>query len=420
MQLTKRYIDISAAAFDAKTFVDGATLHISKEELTAIAADPRFSRVEFDLAVPGEECRLMNVGDIVQPAVRRGQGAPSFPGVVDPIGTVGNGETIVLRGIAVAEILEVEIPLGTFVDMFGPAAEHTPFSRTINLTVDAFPAPGVHKNDYLDALNKASKRIAKYLARAAENRGPNGTEQFALRRDGTADLPDVVYIFQIFSHAPYTDTTYYGGDCAKMMPLIIHPNEVLDGALCNRNYFQLTNADPTYLYQNQPLILELYRRHGIDLNFRGVILSNSPHELSDKTRNAMMAANLAKFHLRADAAVITKEGGGHPQIDLGLLCDNCENYGIKTAILITEFLSPDNAADESVLFTTKNANAIVSSSCLQKITCPPVRRVIGSTPVPDLTNLGKVDPYGGFTLLNHKTRGGTSQQGATMYTSFKY
>lgn len=420
MHLTKRYVDITAAVFDSKTFIDGHTLHIDKTELAAIVADPRFSRVEFDLAFPGENCRLMNVGDIVQPVFKLGETTPTFPGVVDAIDTVGNGEAVALRGFAVAEILETDVPLGTFVDMSGPAAEHTPFSQTINLTLDAFPARGVHKNDYLDAINIASKKAAKYLGQAARECVPDTMEEFTLERDNLAGLPGVVYIFQIFSHAPYTDTTYYGGDCAKMMPLLIHPNEVLDGALSNRNYYQLTNADPTYMYQNHPLILELYRRHGVDLNFRGVILSNSPHELTDKTRNTMMAANLAKYHLRADAAVITKEGGGHPQIDLGMLCDHCENYGIKTAILITEFLSPDNAADESVLFTTKNANAIVSSSCLQKIICPPVRRVIGSTAVPDLTNLGKVDPYGGFTLLNHKTRGGTSQLGGTMYTSLNY
>jgi len=420
MHLQKRYVDIEAAVFDSKTFLDGHTLHIDREELKEVVADARFARVEFELAFPGEDCRLMNVGDIVQPVCKLETGASTFPGTVDAIASVGTGETVALRGFAVAEILEVDLPLGTFVDMTGPAAPHTQFSKTINLTIDAFPAKDVHKNDYIAALNLASKKAAKYLGQAAQACAPDATETFTLERDNLAGLPRVVYIFQIFSHAPYTDTTYYGGDCAKMMPLLIHPNEVLDGALCNRDYFQMTNADPTYLYQNQPMILELYRRHGVDINFCGVILSNSPHELADKRRNAMLAADLAHYHLRADAAVLTKEGGGHPQIDLGMLCDNCENYGIRTAILISEFLSPDNAADESVLFTTKNANAIVSSSCLQKLVCPPVRRVIGSTAVPDLTNLGKVDAYGGFTLLNHKTRGGTSQQGGTMYTSLKY
>ncbi len=423
MHLRHHYLDIQAADFAPHTMLDGATLHLSRDELQALVADPRLARVEFALAFPGEDCRLMNVGDIVQPYWRLGPGASTFPGVVDPIGPAGTGEAVVLRGLAVAEIVEIDLPLGTFVDMRGPAAPHTRFSRTINLTLDAFPAPGVTKLDYISALNTASKKVAKYLAQAAAPALPAAsaeTADFTLRRDNLDELPRIAYICQIFSHAPYTDTTYYGDGCAKMMPLIIHPNEILDSALCNRNYFQLTNADPTYSYQNQPIIQELYRRHGVDLNFVGVILSNTPHELTDKERNAMMAANLAHYHLRADAVVITKEGGGHPQIDTGLICDNCENLGIRTAILITEFLSPDNAADESVLFTTPHANAIVSSSCLETIVCPPVRRVIGSTPVPLLTNLGKVDPYGEMIMTNHKTRGGTSQLGATRYTSTRY
>jgi len=382
--------------------------------------DSRFSNVEIELAFPGEDCRLMNVGDIVQPIYKISDGGVTFPGVVDDIGTVGQGPSVVMGGLAVVEILEMDVPLGTFVDMSGPAAPHTPFSKTINLTIDAFPAKGVSKHDYFDAVNTASKKVARYLGKAAKDCLPDADQEFTLQKEGVAGLPGVAYIFQIFSHAPYTDTRYYGDDCTKMMPLIIHPNEILDGALTNRNYFQMTNADPTYSYQNQPLILELYRRHGVDINFLGVILHNTPHELTDKKRNAMMAANLAHYHLHADAVVITKEGGGHPQIDMGMTCDLCENLGMQSAILITEFLSPDNAADESVLFTTRNANAMVSSSCLELIACPPVQRVIGSTAIPNLTNLGKVDPYNGFILYNHKSRGATSQLGGTMYTSTKY
>ncbi len=420
MHLHKYLVDIDNAVFGSKTYVDGHTLHISKEELKEVIKDARFSNVEIELAFPGDDCRLMNVGDIVQPVFKMGEGEPTFPGVVDDIETVGNGETVALRGLAVVEILEMEVPLGTFVDMSGPAAPHTPFSKNINLTLDAAPAKGIAKNDYFDAVNSASKKAARYLGKAAKDCVPDASHQFTLDKDNLVGLPGTVYIFQIFSHAPYTDTRYYGDDCTKMMPLLIHPNEVLDNALTNRNYYQLTNADPTYSYQNHPMFLELYRRHGVDINFLGVILHNAPHELSDKKRNAMMAANLAHYHLKADAAVITKEGGGHPQIDMGMICDNCESHGIKTGILITEFLSPDNAADESVLFSTQNANAMVSSSCLEPIACPPVKRVIGSTAIPNLTNLGKVDPYGGFELTNHKSRGATSQLGGTMYTSLRY
>jgi len=204
------------------------------------------------------------------------------------------------------------------------------------------------------------------------------------------------------------------------LPIIVSPTEIIDGSLCNRNYYQLANADPTYLYQNHPMILELLNRHGKDINFVGVIMSNAPAQVEDKRRNAMMASSLAKYQLNAEAVIITKEGGGHPQIDIQLNCEMCEELGMKTVILISEFLSLNNSSDEVVVFNSEAADAMISSGCLQKIKLPVMEKVIGSMKIPDPSSKFMCDPKTSFVHENRYMRGALSQLGGTYYTSVIY
>jgi len=72
------------------------------------------------------------------------------------------------------------------------------------------------------------------------------------------------------------------------LPTVVHPNEILDGALI----FAL--AALTFHAQNNPVIEELYRRHGHDLWFAGVVLTLAPVTFAEKERNALLAARLSK------------------------------------------------------------------------------------------------------------------------------
>ncbi len=420
MRLQKLYYDIENVVFDAKTYLDGHSLHINRDELIETVADKRFADITIGLAIPGESCRIMNPGDIVQPTLRLEDEKATFPGAQGEMRRAGNGKTIALRGVAVAEVCERFLSLGCFLDMSGPGAEHTPFSETINICIDPTPAAGVELNDYLEALKAASLKAAAYLAKAAKDHTPDAVEEFALEREGLEGLPRVAYIFQIFNHAPYTDTLLYGDSGLSMLPVVVHPNEILDGALVNRDYGQISNADPTFVYQNHPMILELYRRHGKDVNFVGVVVSNTPHVVTDKNRNAMLATGLVKYTLKADAVIITKEGGGHPQVDIALICDDCEGLGVKTAILISEFLSPSNATDETVLFTTKNADAMVAAGCLEFMIFPPMEKAIGGIKIANPGSTAFCDPHEAFRHRIKSIRGGMSQLGGLLYTSMKY
>ena len=63
----------------------------------------------------------------------------------------------------------------------------------------------------------------------------------------------------------------YGADTDGMLPVLLHPDEWLDGALVPSYHNSLGGAE-TYFYQNHPVIGELYRRHHAqELNFVGTV-----------------------------------------------------------------------------------------------------------------------------------------------------
>jgi len=420
LHLKKKYVDIKNVVFDTKTFLEGDTLHVSKEELSEAAKDYRIKEFEFELAFPGENTRISRVYDVIEPMYK--PNGSTFPGIADKMGRVGFGDTIVLRGLGVTEVVDAELPYYMNIDMSGPITEMTMIlPEIIHLCMIPKIADDIPKNEFLDALSIASKKIAKFVAEKCADAEPNEVEEFYLKEDGLEGLPKVCYIDLIFCHAPLTDTIYYGKDCLPIAPTIIHPNEILDGALVNRDFYQVLNADPTIYYQHHPVVLELMQRHGKDINFTGVVLSSIHHDVVEKERNAMLVAGLAKNVLKSDGAVITKEGGGHPQIDVALCCDFCEELGIKTAILLHETLSSKNPTSELVLFTTPNADAMVTSGCMTDYVLPRVERIIGPDWAKDRAGIKVFSLYEEQLVdLRGYLRGFLSQIGKTNFTSLKY
>ena len=348
MVLKKQYVEIQQVVFSDTSFVQDHVLHICKEELERLAADELFSKVVVDIAEPGTECRLMNIADVVQPSVRLGAEDTTFPGVAGRIATVGSGTSLQLRNVLVSEIMELPVTIGCFLDMSGPATEYSELSKFY--------------------LHRASKVVACYLAKLAVNESVDDTVEYSLRRDHLEGLPKVAYLAGVFCQSYMSDTTVYGESLESSMPVLLHPNEILDGAVTDRNYGTLLNADPTYVWQNHPVIEELYRRHGVDLNFVGVVISNTPHAAEWKKRNALMSASCIHYQLGADCCLITKEGGGNTQVDVAMALDELEfTYGIRCVLILTEFLSLNNASREQVLFSSSAADAMISTGCVMPV-----------------------------------------------------
>jgi len=420
MRLERIYYDIDSIKFGDSSFIKDRELVLDMNELERISGSVAFSKVGIDIAGPGSDVRIHNVGDVTQPTIRPNDEDTTFPGLIGKMQTVGEGCALMLRGVVVTEVVEHHVDIPSTLQLSDEAAEITDLAAKWHVMIDAWPAPGVAKYDYLCELHLASKRVAKYIASLACGHEPHDREVFELGSKGGKKLPRVAYLANVFCHRPYTESLVYGASMLESLPTIMHPNEILDGALTNRDYDNATNADPTFVWQNHPIILELYKRHGVDLDFAGVVVSNVHHELSWKERNAAMSSALIHNNLCADAVIITKEGGGHPQVDIGIAVDILEGrYGIKTAIVLVEMLSPKNDSYGQIIFRSDYADAMISTGCTAKVTLPPAKRTIG-TVLPDRTGNLKIDEEGAMTISHRALKGGQSQLGWTKYGSLKF
>jgi glycine reductase len=172
------------------------------------------------------------------------------------------------------------------------------------------------------------------------------------------------------------DNYIYGLDAKGILPTLISPMEVFDGCIVSGNCAAPCHKNATIHHQNNPVILELLRRNGKDLNFVGVIITNEHAMLKNKKRSAFYAHMLAKI-IGVEGAIITEEGGGNPETDLMLNCKHLENLGIKTVLITDEYAGRDGRS-QGLADTTPEANAVVTcGNGNMLLNLPPMKKVIG-------------------------------------------
>ena len=364
MQLTLAYHTISDVQFSAATRLDGATLHVDQAALHAyLLEDRRLASVATDIVRPGESCRVGIVFDILEPRAKEPGSGPDFPGILGPMEAVGQGLTHALQGAAVT-VLDRDAPVagGKVVEMSGDIGDACPYSPLHHLVVAPQVAAGVERHAALNALRLASVKASVFLARAAIGQTAAATEVLDLSGPAGIDrqgLPRIAYIGQIHSRqrvAEVDEQILYGANTIGMTPVLLHPNEWLDGALV---VSYMTRGVETYFYQNHPVLTELYRWHREgQITLAGAIATMAGSDNDDRPRNAMMAAQQAKWALAADGAVLTKYGGGAPHADMALTAKLCEDLGIRTSVQV-EDMSRDRRAESSMLFHYDEVDAIV-------------------------------------------------------------
>lgn len=345
MRLELKIVRIASVQFAANTALQQGVLSVDRRALVELLRqDTRLGDIDVELANPGDKCRILNTVDIIEPRARVSGSGPDFPGVLGPQASAGHGVTCVLRGASVI-VNDYGLSAGQYqrpgegiVDMWGPGAEYGPYGKLCHVVVLAKPANGVGIDDYCVALKTAGLKAAVYLAQAGADLQPDVIEVYEtpLLRESPAALkalPRVTYIFQTFTNQRIPlpgDPVLYGQPVDKMVPTILHPNEVMDGALTDpfRGYSE------TYVLQNHPMIKELYQNHGKTLCFAGVIICNAPNNAPEHARTANVAANLAKWTLDTDGVVLTKIGGGAPELTMALTAQRCEELGIRTTLAL--------------------------------------------------------------------------------------
>jgi glycine reductase len=248
--------------------------------------------------------------------------------------------------------------------MSGAPGESSHYGSLHHLIVMPHTQPGLPGHAQQKAYRLAGLKTAVYVARAAFDHPATSTQTFDMigpAVPGDAGLPRVAYVGQIFSRQRRPEPgeqILYGADTDGMLPVVLHPDEWLDGALLPSYHVSLGGAE-TYFYQNHPVITELYRRHHArELNFVGTVATIASADNLDRERNCRFAANLVKAVLRADAAVLTKFGGGVPHTDLSETARLLETMDIKTAVQVTD-LARDRRVESALLFNFSEVNAIV-------------------------------------------------------------
>ena len=361
---------------------DGVLLVNRAELVELLSGDERLARVDVDLARPGESVRIAPVKDVVEPRCKISGGGEVFPGFVGDVETVGSGQTLVLDGAAVVTCGRIVGFQEGIIDMTGPGAEYTPFSRTFNVVLIFEPVEGIERHEYEAACRLAGLKAAHFLARASLGVEADEVEVFdlpgfgELLAEAPRGLPKVAYLYMLQSQGLLHDTWVYGVDAKRILPTIIHPNEVMDGAIVSGNCVSACDKNTTYHHQNNPVIRELYRRHGKELVFVGVVITNENVTLADKKRSSSYAAKLLHL-LGVDGAIITEEGFGNPDTDLIMNCVKAERLGIKTVLITDEYAGRDGAS-QSLADAAREANAVVTAGNANAlIELPRLERFIG-------------------------------------------
>lgn len=345
---------LEVAAFTVHEITSGDATTLHDETLTvdeaAIEAsargEPGLLGLRVALVRPGEPVRVLNVLDAVEPVVKVDAPESTFPGALGTLTLAGTGRTSRLDGVAVLPVADLHhtydvstldvYPDGdSFVDMSGPGAELTRWSATENVVLDFLCDPDAAPAEADAAIRRVTLRVARDLAMASIGSPPDDVERLdlpATRRD----LPRVCVVLQVASEGPLVDTYFYGRPLRDSVPTLLDPREVLDGAITAGQYDWSGVRDPTYFLQRSSLLLELLRRHGVDVDFCGVILTlGYLPSAFDKERHAQLAAGLAR-QIGADAAVLTTFQTGNSHTDTMLTCRACERLGIRTVLLLAE------------------------------------------------------------------------------------
>ena len=206
-------------------------IYVDEEAVKAIVLeDEKIKGVKFDIAKPGESVRITPVKDVIEPRVKvEGRGGV-FPGVIAKVDTVGSGKTYALKGMAVVTAGKIVGFQEGIIDMSGPGAEYTPFSKLNNLVVVCEPVEGIKQHEYEKAVRLAGFRVAVYLGELARELTPDETKVYETYgimegKEKFPNLPRVAYVQMLQSQGLLHDTYVYGVDAKRTLSTLLKKYE---------------------------------------------------------------------------------------------------------------------------------------------------------------------------------------------------
>lgn len=386
---------IKNVVFGSVTRLNGDVLELDKDELLSIVReDPYVAQADLDIARPGESVRIIEYENIIEPKLKVEGGGTPYPGVCGrPTDMVGTGRTYRMNGVAVVECLDIsnlpEASVGEarqwgrehaddessaddgkelkgihnrFLDMSGPGAV-TPYASLFNICLIIKPISGLpaQEQHYLSFSN--ALKIADRVAETMRELEPSNVEIFDMTPK--PDLPGVVYIPHMASTEPVvgaqgTYGTAIYGQVRLSAPWYLVATEMLDGAVCGGGAGAVSGGGSTWVMANNPIVMDLIRRHGKDLNFRGCIIQRTNWTNQTEYRMAADRASRIALEVGAQGAILTTDIRGQRWVGTMLTLESCERAGINT-VLLTEEEDNENGAAPPLLFAPPEFTAAVST-----------------------------------------------------------
>ena len=335
MKLTLETVKVENIKFGDETCFKDSILYINKKDILEFAKEEEcFDDLKIDITYPNDSTRIVNVVDVVQARCKL-DGKIDWPGVLsDEYEICGSGMTRAVEGFGIVLCQNNTYwsrKWGSF-DMSGPCADVNPYAQMPELVLEPI-APNADFRDYREAIRRVGFKTSVLLAKATLNEKAYKTEVFD-NETKYDNLPTIVYSYQIYSKQydtqNYREPMVYGNAIPDSLPIIMQPTEILDGAISPCGGFRCVT---TYEIQNHPVIVELMRRHGKDLNFGGVIVTVTSVEAKHRYLVSKMAASLLKEVFHADGVIITKGVGGASTLCVGAIASEAEKLNIKAVPL---------------------------------------------------------------------------------------
>ena len=372
---------VTAVTLGPVTGYNAGILTVSATDARRALADAALAESRVSWVSPGDSARIIKVLDAVEPRTKGPGGGGIFPGFLGSAPPQGHGETHVLRGVAVIAAGYLPPAQEAVIDMSGPGAALSPFGETHNLIIEFIPAEGAPWEKVDAAVRLGALKIAALLAEAALGAPPDDVVTLpAIPHARASGLPRVGAITNLQTQGTFKDVFVYGKSFGAAPPTLFDPNELHDGAVVSGQFGHPALKNPTYMHQNHPVVAELRRRDGKDLEFAGLVLAPEPVEAELKERVAAQAAALC-----ADAGfggvVITKEGGGNADADISLKIDALVELGIGSVGLFAEMAGAEGTAP-SLVVPPERGTALISTGNYDEIVrLPAVARAFGGVTV---------------------------------------
>jgi glycine reductase len=374
---------------DGRTAWRDGVLDVDLDELLGLVRqDNRIDWASVDVARPGDSTRIVNVYDVWQPMVKvegPGQTYPVVSGrASDP---VGQGRTQRLDGVCVVECSNSAILRGrplhpedwtanirrrNFYDMSGPRANR-PWAKQVAVCVTMERTPEVSDEDWEDARRAACLRVSDRLAETAVGQTAPERELFDTTKR-TSGLPGYVLVPMLVSRESFRGPrTTIGpavyGLARQSAPWLLHPTEVMDGAMTRQI---------TWYQVNNPSVYHLARGHGRDWNFLGVLHQKTNWtSMPEKEVIAHRVGELART-LGADGAIVTLDIRGARFVETILTCQALERAGVKTVFMATEETSEGGLAPPLLLSVPELVSVVSCGDGGVAGPFPAVERVLGA------------------------------------------